>query len=141
MAINVGQRHISDTVSTKMCYAVDKCQHLCSYVLCITKNKKVLENPQADLAWRVRAIALDIHSLVSVANRIDTRTEDEEQITARLENQKAAYYKLLEMLSLIPVVSAAYGWRSKRRRYWTELVESAINLVKAWHTADKNKFN
>ena len=90
MAVNVGQRNVPDTPSNRKCYAVDKCCHLCKHVLIITANTKVLESPHADLAQRIRDLALGAYSCVYVANRVDTKTKDRKKLEMRATNQESA---------------------------------------------------
>jgi len=136
MAVNVGQRNVPDTPSNRKCYAVDKCCHLCKHVLIITANTKVLESPHADLAQRIRDLALGAYSCVYVANRIDTKTKDRKKLEMRATNQESALVALFEMLGLIPVASAMFRWRKGKREFWTKLTKEAIGLVKAWHESE-----
>lgn len=140
MSVNVGQRHVPDTPSSRQCYAVDACFQLCIHILKITQNEKVFLSEHGDLIGRIRELATGIYTCAYSANKTNV-TKDPSKWKKRRGNQESALDGLIEMLALIPVARTVFHLRRGKTEYWTKLTKNAYDLTKKWYEADVDRYS
>lgn len=140
MSVNAGQRNVPDTSSTRTCYAVDACYALCLHVLHITSNAKVFTDEHSDVTGRIRELATGIYLCAFCANKINANNNPKKW-AERCADQESAYKGIVEMLGLIPLARKLFHLRKGKSEFWTKLTKEAMDLVKAWHEGDLERFS
>ena len=122
--------------------AYSKAYDLSVYTLRITKNKKVFfEEYQECITDKIVSAAIDIYLFVGTANDTQVRAEsDYDNYRNRLFLQREAMDRCAYLIKMIFLAKPIFHLSSKRVKYWTEKTKDTRSLIKAWHDADKKRF-
>lgn len=112
---------------------------LCCYTLHIAKNKNVFTAEYQDsLTNKIIDTAIDIHSNVWGANNVLVKTADDYRIRRRMQDEAANKCNLL--LSFIDIAKPIFHLTTKREIYWSKKVIRTRNLIRAWKSADYERY-
>lgn len=115
-----------------------KALKLASYTINITDNKKVFVPEHARSTERLVYLARDIYHKTRVANDIRVNTKEDLAERRRLQNEAIA--ECDHLLSEIQVAKMVFHLRTKRVRYWGEMVEELKGYLRKWRDKDADRF-
>ena len=122
--------------------AYSKAYDLSVYTLRITQNKKIFTvDYQESVTDKIVSAALDIYLFVGTANDKQVRAEtDYDNYRDRMYLQREAMDRCGYLMKMIILAKPIFHLSSKRVKYWTEKTKDTRSLIKAWHDADKKRF-
>ena len=117
-----------------------RAQALASYTAKILSNEKIFD-PKVDreIVSRIRNCAYDIYIKAWSANKIRAEANDINR-RIRYELQKEAILLCDTMLACIGIAKQVFHLRSKRIKYWAEMITEVQKLLQAWKESDINRY-
>jgi hypothetical protein len=97
MSVNAGERHIADTPSNRMFYAVDEAKNLAVHTIQICANESIFLPKYIATTSMLRNIALQIYENAWLANNVKIVTAEDWKL--RREHQKIAAAKCNSLLA------------------------------------------
>ena len=109
------------------------------YTTTVTANPKIFDRTYSGLISRINNEAAMIYHYCRVANEdLDNRIQSEAK--QRLELQEKAIDRCLWLKTDIRLAQRTFHLRAKRAVYWNNLVNIALDAIKAWNSAEKRAY-
>ena len=138
MSVNAGERHIKDTPSNNMFYAVDSAKELAIYTIKICSNTNIFKQDYSMITQEIINNAMTVYRYTWTANHI--RADSENNWIIREKYEKMAIVNCNTLLCYIDLAKRLYHLRCKKSKYWAELTIKTRNLIQKWHESDRERY-
>lgn len=117
-----------------------KARQLATHTARICSNKNIFK-PEIDeeLICRLKSYAYDIYSESWEANKIRAETNNVNR-KMRYEKQEKALLLCDRMLVHISIAKQVFHLKSKKVKYWTQLIIEVQKLLQAWKESDVKRY-
>lgn len=116
-----------------------KAKKLAHYTIQICSNEKIFEPKyQNAITNDIIKSAKDIYIKCWTANSI--RVVDNETYKLRHRIQKEAHQECNNMLATIQIAGSVFHLKSKRIKYWGEMILEVRNMISKWGKSDNERY-
>lgn len=116
---------------------LDKVLDLYDHTTTVTANPIFDKYPS--LPDRINNEASMVYHLCRVANEdLDARIQEEAKMRIQLQDEALEHCRWLK--TDIRLAQKKFHLRAKKVIYWNEMVNTAMNYIKAWQTSEKRNF-
>lgn len=118
---------------------LNECRVLTQYTIEICRNEKVFpKSHRWIMTQRIVTECINAMTCIRRANAVLVQTEADYMY--RRQQQVEAHSHLDALLSLMDVAFVVFSIEAKRIEYWTGLVLSCDDKLKAWMKSDKQRY-
>ena len=118
---------------------LDKILDMYDHTTTVTANPKIFDRTYSGLISRINSEAAMIYHYCRVANEdLDNRIQSEAK--QRLELQEKAIDRCLWLKTDIRLAQRTFHLRAKKVVYWNNLVNIALEAIKAWNSTEKRAY-
>lgn len=140
MAVNVGQRNVSDTPANQQLEAIDLALELVLHTLKITRNKNIFTDEYKDLTGDIIQCAKDIYIYAWDANGEYVRADHKDRWPERNRKQLKAISRCNRLFALTNVARRAFHLRGKKVRYWQGMISDTRKALSKWHESNRRQY-
>lgn len=140
MAVNVGQRNVSDTPANRQLEAAQKALDLALHTIKICDNDNVFDPKyRASLTNDIIECAKQIYLDVWIGNNIYVK-QGNGRWKNREKYQLEAIAKCNELIGLINLARRLFHLKGKKVRYWTQMTIDTSAMIRKWHEANAKQY-
>ena len=139
MSVNVGQRHVANTMSNTRSKVLQEIGKFEKHTFKITKNKKYFFKEYDDtITLPMLQTIVDVYTDCYVANNIYVSNYND--FVRRYKYQKRAIENMKRVIGYLMIAKEVFHLRLNRYEYWFDLYSKGNEALVNWHKADIKRY-